>query len=317
MLNRRILRVKLFKVLYSYAEDPTMTLAEAQAQLNASCEATRDLYLYLLASVCPLTKLAADITEQLRVKNNPTEEERNPNLKFVNNSLAKMLSEDVDFVKIVGKKKYSWANNDAFLYDLYTKVCASDYFKKYMANPETSLKEDAALFVRIFEEEYPENEALEAILEEYSMHWVDDLEYAVTACVKTLKSLGSGAQWSLPFLYQSDYTPGAESDKDFVNKVLAKAYCKFHDYYDLMAANVQGWDKDRLFVTDVVLVAAGLAEAECFKDLSVKVTINEYVEISKFYGTPSSRSFVNGILNNLIRKLIEDGVIVKSPAALA
>lgn len=316
MLNRRILRVKLFKTLYSYAEDPAMTLKEAQAQLNASCEATRELYLYMLAVIAPLTSLASDITEQLRSKNNPTPEERNPNMKFVNNGIAKILAGDIDFNKILAKKKFSWENNDAFLHNLYKSITSRDYYRTYMNSGEQSLKEDAALWVKIFEEEFSGNAECGAILEEYSMHWVDDLEYALTYCCKTLKALGKGDAWSLPMLYQSDNSEGAESDKDFINKVLAKAYFKFQDYYDMMASNVSGWEKDRLFVSDVVLVSCGLAEAECFPELSVKVTINEYVEISKFFGTPSSRSFVNGILNNLIHKLMDEGVIVKKGAGL-
>ena len=316
MLNRRILRVKLFKVLYSYAEDPTMTLKEAQAQLNASCEATRELYLYMLAVIVPLTSLAADITEELRSKNNPTAQERNPNMKFVNNALAKILAEDIDFNKILAKKKFSWENNDAFLHNLYKTIIGRDYYKAYMNSEGHSLKEDAALWVKIFEEEFSGNAECEAILEEYSMHWVDDLEYALTYCCKTVKALGKGEGWALPVLYQSDNSEKVESDKDFIDKVLTKAYFKFQDYYDMMASSVNGWDKDRLFITDVVLVSCGLAEAECFPELSVKVTINEYVEISKFFGTPSSRSFVNGILNNLIHKLMDEGVIVKRGAGL-
>lgn len=316
MLNRRILRVKLFKVLYSYAEDPTMTLKEAQAQLNASCEATRELYLYMLAVIVPLTSLAADITEELRSKNNPTAQERNPNMKFVNNALAKILAEDIDFNKILAKKKFSWENNDAFLHNLYKTIIGRDYYKAYMNSEGHSLKEDAALWVKIFEEEFSGNAECEAILEEYSMHWVDDLEYALTYCCKTVKALGKGEGWALPVLYQSDNSEKVESDKDFIDKVLTKAYFKFQDYYDMMASSVNGWDKDRLFITDVVLVSCGLAEAECFPELSVKVTINEYVEISKFFGTPSSRSFVNGILNNLIHKLMDEGVIVKRGSGL-
>lgn len=316
MLNRRILRVKLFKVLYSYAEDPTMTLKEAQAQLNASCEATRELYLYMLAVIVPLTSLAADITEELRSKNNPTAQERNPNMKFINNALAKIFAEDIDFNKILAKKKFSWENNDAFLHNLYKTIIGRDYYKAYMNSEGHSLKEDAALWMKIFEEEFSGNAECEAILEEYSMHWVDDLEYALTYCCKTVKALGKGEGWALPVLYQSDNSEKAESDKDFIDKVLTKAYFKFQDYYDMMASSVNGWDKDRLFITDVVLVSCGLAEAECFPELSVKVTINEYVEISKFFGTPSSRSFVNGILNNLIHKLMDEGVIVKRGAGL-
>ena len=111
MLNRRILRIKAYKVLYSNALSCNMTLSEAESQLDMACEATRDLYLFMMGMVSPLTKVAAERIEAARSKFNPTEQERNPNMKFVENSLAKLLDEDVDFQKIFAKKKFSWAQN--------------------------------------------------------------------------------------------------------------------------------------------------------------------------------------------------------------
>ena len=97
MLNRRILRIKAFKVLYSSVLAENMSLAQAEAQLELSCEATRDLYIYMLGIVSPLTRIAQDRIEAAKSKFNPTEEERNPNMKFAENALAKLLDEDADF----------------------------------------------------------------------------------------------------------------------------------------------------------------------------------------------------------------------------
>ena len=117
MLNRRILRVKAFKVLYSYAENPDLTLKEALGSLETSAEATRDLYLYMLSVIPALTHEAARRTEAARTKFNPTEEDLNPNMKFVRNGISAMLENDPDFQRIIEKKKFSWAQNDAFLSD--------------------------------------------------------------------------------------------------------------------------------------------------------------------------------------------------------
>ena len=91
MLNRRILRIKAFKVLYSSVLAENMSISEAETQLELSCEATRDLYIYMLGIVSPLTKIAQDRIEAAKAKFNPTEEERNPNMKFADNALAKLL----------------------------------------------------------------------------------------------------------------------------------------------------------------------------------------------------------------------------------
>ncbi len=146
MLNRRILRIKAFKILYAYAENPAMTLKEALKQLAISCEATQDLYLYMLGIVAPLTQEAALRIEAARGKFNPTEEERNPNMKFARNALAPLLAEDIDLQKLLEKKKLSWEQQDAFLYKLYASIRTKDYFRAYMENPGTSLEEDVALF---------------------------------------------------------------------------------------------------------------------------------------------------------------------------
>ena len=109
---------------------------------------------------------------------------------------------------------------------------------------------------------------------------------------------------------------GVESDKLFVRKLLRLSFTGYEKYSNMVAESVSGWEKDRLFSTDVVLIAMGLAEAEGFPTIPIKVTINEYVELSKFYGTPKSRSFVNGLLDRLIQRMVSEGSIRKEGKGL-
>ena len=318
MLNRRILRIKAFKVLYGSVLSENMSIDQAEAQLDLACEATRDLYVYMLSIVSPLTKVAAERIEAARAKFNPTEEERNPNMKFAENALAKLLDADVDFKKILTKKKYSWAQYDLVLKRIMTSVASKPYFAEYMASETRSLAEDCKLFTKIFEEEFVDCEELEMILEEKSLHWNDDLAYALTWCCRTFKDLADGKNWSLIPLYQSDMLTGSdvESDKFFVKKLLKTSFAKYERYSEMVAQSVTGWEKERLFSTDVILIVMGLAEASAFPTIPVKVTMNEYVELSKFYGAPKSRAFVNGLLDKLIQKLTEDGEIKKEGKGL-
>lgn len=318
MLNRRILRIKAFKVLYSNAIAENMSLAQAQSQLDVACEATRDLYIYMLGIVSPLTKIAKDRIESARSKFNPTDEELNPNMKFADNALAKLLDADVDFQKIISKKKLSWDQYDIFLKKVMNSIASKEYFAEYMASPTSSLKEDCHLFTRIFEEEFVDSEDLERILEDKSLYWNDDLAYALTWCCKTLKSFEKGEAWKLFPLYQSELMEGSEveSDKAFVRKLLQAAFAGYDRYFSMISESVTGWEKERLFSTDVALIVMGLAEAASFPTIPVKVTINEYVEISKFYGTQKSRSFVNGLLDRLVQSMVNDGKIVKEGKGL-
>lgn len=318
MLNRRILRIKAFKVLFSSALSENMSLAHAESMLEQSCESTRDLYIYMLGIVSPLTKTAREKIEAAKAKFNPTEEEKNPNMKFADNALARLLDEDVDFQKVFNKKKFSWAQYDVLLNNVMKSIASKDYYKKYMESPKSSLAEDCRLFTRIFEEEFVDSVELEQILEEKSMHWNDDLAYALTWCCKTFKEFARGESWSLIPLYQSDMMDGdgVESDKAFVRKLLQASFAGYERYSAMVAESVSGWEKERLFSTDVVLIVMGLAEAVTFPTIPVKVTMNEYVEISKFFGTPKSRSFVNGLLDRLVQQMVNEGKIVKEGKGL-
>lgn len=171
-----------------------------------------------------------------------------------------------------------------------------------MASEGRSLSEDAALWANIFAAELEDNAELEEILEDMGIWWNDDLEYALGWCCRTMDSLGKGERWSLPPLYMSDLSEKAESDKAFITKVLRAAFAHFDEYVNEVAAITPKWDRNRICSTDLALIVAGLAESAAFPQQGSGIIINEYVEISKYYSTPESRAFVNGILDRLINK---------------
>ena len=318
MLNRRILRIKAYKVLYGSVIAEGTALEQAEAQLEQACEATRDLYVYMLSIIPALTQVAKDRIDAAKSKLRPTEEDMNPNMKFAENGMARLIAEDIDLNKLLAKKKFSWAQYDILLKKVMTSVASREYFAQYMASPERSLAEDCKLFTKIFEEEFDDNQDLEMILEEKSMHWVDDLPYALSWCCRTLKDFADGKSWSLRPLYQSEMKRGenVESDKLFVRRLLQSSYAGYEKYSAMVAEAVSGWEKERLFLSDVVLVVMGLAEAVTFPTIPVKVTINEYVELAKYYGTPKSRAFVNGLLDRLVQNLVNEGAVAKEGKGL-
>ncbi|MCR4824286.1 MAG: hypothetical protein K5849_02900 [Bacteroidales bacterium] len=304
MLNRRILRIKAFKTIYCYAENHGMSLKEAEGLLEVSCESTRDLYLFLLAIVNPLTEEARARIESARAKFNPTEEELHPNLKFVENRIAPILREDPDFSKLVSRKKLYWDQYDMLLRRLYERIRSRKYFKDYLAGEGSSLEEDAHLWVRIFEREFLENEDLYGILEDLSIHWNDDLDFALGWCCRTMRALGQGETWRLPPLYQSELpgNEGFDSDQRFVTGLLRGAFVNYDKFSAQVAGLTPKWTLDRLCTTDLALIACGMAEAQMSRDVSPRIIINEYVEISKYYSTPESSGFVNGLLDKLINQ---------------
>lgn len=304
MLNRRILRIKAFKTVYSLTENPSMSLKEAQMQLERSCEAARDLYLFLMGLVPALTREASMRIEAARGKFNPTEEEKHPNMKFAGNRVAPLLAEDPDYTKIMSRKKLSWEQYDVLLRHLYDSLRQRGYYAGYMDSGKDSIKEDAGLWKAFFENELEDNEELERILEDLSVWWNDDLGYALTWCCRTMDDLGRGERWNMPPLYMSDVTGKEESDGDFVSRLLRKAFAGYQNYVTRIGEVTPQWDLGRICATDLALIVTGLAEADAFPDIPKKVTINEFVEISKYYSTPESRAFVNGILDKLIDKAL-------------
>ena len=305
MLNRRILRTKAFKTLFSFSEDRSLSQKECLTLLENACEATRDLYLFMLSCVQPLTEEASRRIEAARSKFNPSEEERNPNLKFARNAVAPLLAEDPDFQKLTERKKLSWDPYDVLVRNLFDSIREKEYFKAYMASEERSLKEDARLFKKIFETEFEDNEELAQILEEMNIYWIDDLGYVLRFDMKSMDGIARTGRWTFPDLYPD------VSDHLFVTKLVGNAVANYERISGRVAANVSKWDSDRLFNTDIALIVLGVTEAETFEDIPVRATINEYVELTKFYSTPKSRSFVNGLLDRLIREEMEEGRITK------
>lgn len=320
MLNRRILRIKAFKVLYQASENPDLSLKDALECLNTSCEATRDLYLYMLGVIPALTAEASRRIEGARTKFNPSPEDLNPNLKFVKNAVSALLSSDPDYCRLVEKKKFSWAQNDAFVNTLWETLKTREYFTKYMASGSSSLQDDVSLWKTIFVEEFEDNLDLQAILEDISIHWADDLAYCLGTCIRSLDGMARTGRWEFPPLYQSDILSSqgkdADSDSAFVRNLVTSAFAGREEYAALIASSVSKWDLDRLCTSDIILVSMGLAEARAFAEIPVKVTINEYVEIAKFYSTPRSGAFVNGLLDRLVKEYMAQGKIVKTGKGL-
>ena len=317
MLNRRILRVKTYKVLYSCAENQSLSLKDALGELSSSLEAARDLYIYLLGVIPALTAEASRRIEAAKEKFNPTEEELNPSMKFVNNAFARILNEDPDYQRLVEKKHFSWDQNDSLVHNLWETIRTRQYYKDFMSSADEPIKATAALWKAVFSNELEDNDALLATLEDNSLYWTaDDLGYVLGFSLKAFDRMAKTGTWNLPPLYQSDILSAegqkVDSDSDFVRTLLTVAYGRREEYAKLISGSVSKWDLDRLCASDIILVSMGLAEAAAFPEIPLKVSINEYVEIAKYYSTPRSSGFVNGLLDRLAREMQERGEIVKN-----
>lgn len=311
MLSRRLIRVKVFKVLFGrVAAGNSDALIGAENELMASCEKTRDLYILLMRLPVALKRMAEARIEQGLQKFHPTEEEANPNYKFVNNRFTAIIENDLEFLKLADSKGLGWDTYDTFIKKLYLAITSAEYFKGYMNSKESSLEEDTRLFYNIFASALEDNEDLEYILEETNVFWMNDLEYVLNKILENINKISKKKRVIVPDTFRK------EDDITYAKKLLTESLIHYDEYVNIVAGMVPNWDKERLVATDLALIVMGITEAVVFNSIPLKVTINEYVDISKFYSTPNSRTFVNGILDKILQQMVKDGRVVKSGRGL-
>lgn len=310
MLSRRLIRVKVFKVLFSKVASGSDSVQLAEKELIASCEKTLDLYCFMLSLPVALKRVAEAKIETGLKKFQPTAQEANPNRKFIGNKFIESIENDSKFMKLCESKGLIWADYDAFVKKLYATIIAKEYFQEYMESGHTGIKEDFALFRKIYEEEFEDNAALEDILEDISLYWMDDLVYVVNVILKNMGAMEKKEMVVLPQVFLK------EEDKVYALKLLTKSLVNYDEYTEIISGYVPNWDLERLVATDLALIVMGIAEAITFESIPLKVTINEFVDISKYYSTANSKVFVNGLLDKILQKMVKDGKVVKTGRGL-
>ena len=310
MLSRRLIRIKAFKTLFAYIGSESDNVGAAQKALLESCDKVKDLYYFMLNISSSLVRVAeVKIAVGMR-KFHPTEAEANPNYKFVRNRFAALLSEDPEFGRICQKRGLTWGEYEPFVRHVYNSMLTKEYYQDYMASGEDSFEEDCRLFSCIFEDEFEDNEELDSILEDMSLLWVDDLAYALNVIIAGIDETRRKKRIVHPNTFLK------EDDKEFALRLLTESILRYEEYFKLLEGHLDNWNSDRLVSTDATLIVMGVTEAVVFPTIPIKVTINEYVEIAKYYSTPNSRIFVNGILDRIIQEKVGSGEIVKQGRGL-
>ena len=252
--------------------------------------------------------MARERIEAGKRKYKATPEEANPNYRFVNNSFVELLSRDEEMDKFCKKRGLVWSDYDYTVKRIFRSISASDYYKEYMASPESSFERDCNLFIDIFSNEFEDSEELAGLLEERSIYWLDDITFVLDEIIRNIGVMRSTRRNKSPVQ--------KEEDIQYALQLLEESFLRYQEYSALIGENIVNWDVDRLVSTDKAIIIMGITEAVVFETIPVKVTINEYVEISKYFGTPNSRIFVNGILYSIILKNLNEGEIGKKGRVL-
>ena len=307
MINRVLIRLKIVQIIYAYYKNSGKTLKATEDEVFFSLSKAYDLYNYMLLLIVGITHYAADRISFLSMKIRPTESDRNPNLKFVNNRFALQLENNEQLKKFAEKSKLNWVENSDLLRRMLDKIEESDIYKEYMAAETSSYEEDKELWRKLYKAFVFDNEELDSLLEEQSLYWNDDKSIVDSFVLKTIKRFeekNGAAQQLLP-----EYKDVA--DMEFARKLFRNAIGNAEQYREMMSSSSKNWDMSRLAFMDVVIMQVALAEIMTFDDVPLSVTLNEYVEIAKHYSTVKSGSFVNGMIDTITKKLRQENKINK------
>ena len=314
MLNRRFLRVKALQSIYAYHQSESSNLPQAERQLLEWVEDLYKLFVYQLSFWVEIRHFAERRIEENKQKHFPTEEDLNPNMKFVNNSILKALDDNKHLMKLEEQYKINWADSrEDFIRNMFVKLVETPEYQEYMSNGKTGFGEDKRFLVTVIETYMPENGLLYDYYSDRDLSFNSDYQLAIYLLWKFISEMSSNFdEFSmLPPIYKAE-----TDDKEFVVKLFEKTILHADEYMELVKANISNWDYDRLALMDKILIFMALTEFCEFHSIHVKVTINEYIEISKFYSTSESRRFVNGMLDRLSNVLKEEGKLVKTGLGL-
>jgi N utilization substance protein B len=312
MISRRIIRTKVLQVLYAYYTSTDKTLDNAEKELFFGIRKSYDLYHYLLTLVIELADYAEQRIEIKRNKHQPTHEDLNPNTKFISNQVIQQLRENRQLQTYIQQLKLSWANNPELIKDLYNFLVESEFYHVYMADDNRSFLGDRKFIEKVFTQIILVTEDLYDVLEEQSIYWNDDMEFVVSMITKTLKKFhphSASDQRLMPMFKDQD-------DRDFARDLLRKAIINHDELRDLIKEHSRNWDLDRIAFMDILIMQLAITEFMWFPSIPTKVTLNEYIELSKFYSTEKSRNFINGILDKILKDLKKSGKITKAGRGL-
>lgn len=307
MINRVLLRIKILQIVYAFYKGDSSSVTLAEKELFHSIEKTYELYFHLLQLAVEVTNYAAVKIDTRKNRLRPSDEDLNPNTRFIDNSFVAQLSKNTQLLTFINEHKISWANNQDSVKLIYELVVASDNYAEYMSAPTTDYAADKDIWRKIFRKIVLQNEEFADSIEDQSIYWTDDLEIVISFIIKTIKRFDvlNGVDQELLPMFKDD------EDAEFAGKLLKNTLKNETEYRDMIDIHTKNWELDRIAFMDIIIMQTALAEIISFPTIPVNVTLNEYIEISKNYSTDKSATFINGVLDNIVKELKANNKLIK------
>lgn len=312
LLNRRHVRVKVMQTLYAYFQSENDNLANGERELLLSVDKIVEMFVTILSIGVEVITFFDKEQENAKNKFLPTQENLNPNKILYNNFVYQFLTRNKEYNRKIHAYNIHWRNSQDLIRSLYNNLRNSDEYKEYITS-EQSVEGDKKFFMLFLTNFASDNEVLISLLEEENVYWHDDYELVFTAISKFIKSLDTSAN---EFTLLPDMFKDPIDDRDFMINLFRQTIKNNDEYDEMIAKYTKNWEVDRIAMMDILIMKMALAETVHFHNIPVKVSLNEYIEISKNYSTPRSSIFINGNLDKMVSDLKLHGKIVKTGRGL-
>ncbi|WP_108822361.1 transcription antitermination factor NusB [Dysgonomonas sp. Marseille-P4361] len=308
MINRVLIRIRVVQILFSYSQEEKIDLKKAETELLFSLQKSYDLYFYLLSLMVELTEVYEQKVDARKSKLLPSQEDMRPNTKLLENKFIKQLAQNESLQKYLSERPFSWLDqNETFLRKLLDDILNSEIYADYLSNKEDGYAEDREFWRKVFKQMLSANEELCTILEDESLYWNDDIEIIESFVLKTIKRFdeSKGALQELLPMFRD------ETDREFAVKLFRESLLNGKEYRELIDKYTHNWESERIALMDMVIMQIAIGELLIFPSIPVNVTLNEYIDIAKSYSTAKSASFINGVLDSIVKELKEEKKIFK------
>ncbi|MCB0519561.1 MAG: transcription antitermination factor NusB [Lewinellaceae bacterium] len=309
MLSRRNIRIKVMQVLYAMSRDKDMTGKEGLQMYRAHIRQSFELYLLNLLQLIHTAEYAIQDFSIKSSKLRPSEEDRTFRPKLGKNELIDSLKQNKGFHSLCTSHKIYGRVTEDNSRILYNEFAKTDAYKAYLEKKASTIDDHRQILIDLYKSCIA-GEMFNDIMEDNYISWTDDKSLVVGAMKKTLKALpAEGA-------FYEEFQPNDETVTEFGETLLKKVSGEDTELLELIEPTLKNWDADRVAIIDMILLKMAICELTSFPTVPTKVTLNEFVEISKNYSTDKSKDFINGILDRLMKKLNKEGKIVKEGRGL-
>jgi N utilization substance protein B len=294
--------------MYAYYQNGNNDLRTAENELLFSLQKSYDLYHYFLLLFIDLTNLHGRLVDYRKHKYRPTQEEANPNMRLINNRFIAQLSGNESLMQYVNEHKLSWGNDMDFVKSLLEQLLSSDIYAAYLENENDSYDTDKEFWRAVFKHLICGNEMVIDYLEDKSIYWNDDIEIVETFTLKTIKRFKEeeGDKQSLLPMFKN------QEDRLFAIKLFRESIMHGSEYRDRINRHMKNWETERIAHIDLIIMQIALAEIMTFPSIPVNVSLNEYIDTAKYYSTPKSGTFINGILDAIVDELKKEKLLFKN-----